>query len=51
MTTVILVMIVICIVYLFSYAYNYNVELQNNKLIKNLEEYEEKKAKQQESKV
>ena len=52
MTTIILVLTVICIIYLFNYAYNYNVELQNNKIIKNLEDYEQKeKVKQHKPKI
>jgi uncharacterized protein YxeA len=48
----ILILIILATIVLSVYAYGLNLELQNNKLIKNLEKYAEKeKIKQQESKI
>jgi len=52
MGIIILGLIILATTSLFIYAYKLNLELQNNKLIKNLEEYAKKeKIKQQEPKV
>jgi len=52
MEIIILGLIILATTSLFIYAYKLNLELQNNKLIKNLEEYAKKeKIKQQESKI
>ena len=52
MEIIILGLIILATTSLFIYAYKLNLELQNNKLIKNLEEYDKKeKIKQQESKI
>jgi len=52
MTTIILIAIIVCVICLFNYAYKHNKELQNNNIIKNIENYEQKeKAKQQKPKV
>tara|TARA_R100000900_G_scaffold146056_1_gene133980 strand:+ start:331 stop:552 length:222 start_codon:yes stop_codon:yes gene_type:complete len=48
----ILIIVILATISLFIYAYKLNLKLQNNKLIKNLEEYDKKeKAKQQKSKI
>jgi len=47
-----LIIVILATTSLFIYAYKFNLELQNNKLIKNLEEYAKKEeTKQQESKI
>ena len=52
MGTFILILTILATIGLFVYTYRLNIELQNNKLIKNLEEYAKKeKIKQQEPKV
>jgi len=48
----ILILTILATIALFIYAYKLNQELQNNKLIKNLEEYAKKeKIEQQKSKI
>ena len=48
----ILIITILAIIGLFIYTYRLNLELQNNKLIKNLEEYAKKEeTKQQKSKI
>ena len=37
-----LIIVILATTSLFIYAYKFNLELQNNKLIKNLEEYAKK---------
>jgi len=47
-----LIIVILATTSLFIYAYKSNLELQNNKLIKNLEEYAKtEEAKQQKSKI
>jgi len=47
-----LIIVILATTSLFIYAYKFNLELQNNKLIKNLEEYAKKEeTKQQKSKI
>tara|TARA_R110002012_G_scaffold124266_2_gene275264 strand:- start:425 stop:589 length:165 start_codon:yes stop_codon:yes gene_type:complete len=52
MAIIILIFIILATICLCAHAYKSSLEMQENNIIKNMEEYEQKeKAKQQESKI
>ena len=52
MAIIILIFIILATIYLCAHVYKSSLEMQENNIIKNMEEYDQKeKAKQQESKI